>query len=208
MTCEITSRAAWAPVVESRTPPMSMIDDVHKDLKDGIGKAHEALKRELAKVRTGRANPAMLDPVRVDYYGTPTPLAQMASITVPDPRTLLVKPWDKTALKAVAKAIGEADLGYNPQVDGDQVRVPVPPLTEERRKEMVKAAKKCGEDAKVAVRSTRRDALELLGQLKDDGDASEDEVDRAKKKAEELVSEGVKQIDGIVSHKEKDILDV
>lgn len=187
---------------------MSMIDDVHKDLKDGISKAHEALKRELAKVRTGRANPAMLDPVRVDYYGTPTPLSQMASINVPDPRTLVVKPWDKTVLKAVAKAIGEADLGYNPQIDGDQVRVPVPALTEERRKEMVKAAKKCGEEAKVTVRNNRRDALEMLATLKDDGEASEDEVDRAKKKVEETVAEGVKQVDTMVTHKEKDILDI
>ncbi len=187
---------------------MGMIEDVHQDLRASIGKAHEALKRELAKVRTGRAAAAMLDSVRVDYYGTPTQLSQMASINVPEPRLLTVKPWDKTAIKLVEKAIREAELGLNPQPDGDLIRVPVPALTEERRKELVKLAKKQGEEAKVAVRNARRDALELLGDLAKDGEASEDEVDRAKKKAEDLVADGTKQVDSLVGAKEKDILDV
>lgn len=187
---------------------MGMIEDVHQDLRASIGKAHEALKRELSKVRTGRAAAAMLDSVRVDYYGTMTPLSQMASVNVPEPRLLTVKPWDKTAIKLVEKAIREAELGLNPQPDGDLIRVPVPVLTEERRKEMVKLAKKQGEEAKVTVRNARRDALELLADLAKDGEASEDEVDRAKKKAEEIVAEGTKQIDTFVGAKEKDILDV
>lgn len=187
---------------------MSMIDDVFKDLRESIVKAHEALKRDLAKVRTGRANAAMLEGVRVDYYGTTTPLAQMASINVPEPRLLTVKPWDKSVMKAVEKAIREAELGFNPQIDSDIIRVPIPALTEERRKEMVKLAKKQGEEAKVSVRGARRDALELLSELAKDGEVSEDEIDRAKKKAEEIVAEGTKQVDSFVAHKEKDILEV
>lgn len=187
---------------------MGMIDDVQKELRDSIGKAQEALKRELVKVRTGRANASMLETVRVDYYGTATPLAQMASVNVPEPRLLVVKPWDRSVVKAVEKAIREAELGLNPQVDGEFIRVPIPPLTEERRKEMVKVARKHGEESKVAVRGARREALELLGELVKDGEASEDEVERAKKKVEETVADGTRQIDQIVGHKEKDILEV
>ena len=187
---------------------MSMIDDVFVELKSSMGKAHEALRRELGKVRTGRANAAMLETVRVDYYGQTTPLSQMATINVPEPRLLVVKPWDKSAMKVVDKAIREAELGLNPQADGDTIRVPIPPLTEERRKEMVKIAKKHGEEAKVAVRNARREALEMLSEIVSNGDASEDDGDRAKKKAEELVLEGTKQVDTLISHKEKDILEV
>lgn len=187
---------------------MSMIDDIHKDLRESITKATDALKRDLSKVRTGRANSSMLDSVRADYYGTPTPLSQMATISVPEPRMLTIKPWDKSAMKIVEKAIREADLGFNPQTDGDMIRVPIPPLTEERRREMTKLARKYGEECKVSVRNARRDALEMLAALAKDGDASEDEVDRAKKKVEEIVADGTKQTDSIVSHKEKDIMDV
>jgi ribosome recycling factor len=185
-----------------------MINDVQKDLASSIAKAHEALKRELAKLRAGRANPNLLDGVRVDFYGTPTPLAQMSHINVPEPRMLTVKPWDKTQIKAVEKAIREADLGLNPSVDGDIIRVPLPPLTEERRKEFVKLAKKYGEESKVTIRKARHDALDLLTQLDEGGEASADEVDRGKKKTEETVAEGVKQVDVMIAHKEKDILEV
>jgi ribosome recycling factor len=185
-----------------------MIDDVLKDLRESIGKAHDSLKRDLGKVRTGRAAASMLDTVRVDYYGTMTPLSQMASVNVPEPRLLIVKPWDKSVMKAVEKAIAQAELGLNPQSDGDQIRVPVPPLTEERRKELGKVARKCGEECKVAIRNARRDALELLSSASDDGDVSEDEGDRAKKKAEELIADGTKQVDSIISQKEKEIMDI
>lgn len=187
---------------------MSMIDDIHQELRDLIAKAHEALKRELSKVRTGRANAAMLDPVRVEYYGTLTPLSQMATISTPEPRLITVKPWDKSAIKPVEKAIREAELGLNPQTDGDLIRVPIPTLTEERRKEMVKLAKKFAEEGKVSIRNARRDAMEMIASIVKDGECSEDEGDRAKKKAEEIVAEGVKQVDTLLSHKEKDILDV
>jgi ribosome recycling factor len=187
---------------------MSMINDVQKDLAASISKAHEALKRELTKLRAGRANANLLDGIKVDYYGTPTPLTQMAHINVPEPRLLTVKAWDKTQVKAVEKALRESDLGLNPLVDGDLVRIPLPPLTEERRKEFVKIARKYGEECKVTIRKARHDALDMLGQLEADGDSSADEVDRAKKKVEEIVTDAVKHVDAMIANKEKDILEV
>jgi ribosome recycling factor len=185
-----------------------MIDDVQKELVSSIAKAMDVLKRELAKLRAGRAHPSLLENVRVDYYGTPTPLAQMAHINVPEPRLITIKPWDKSAIKSVEKAIREADLGLNPQPDGDILRVPLPPLTEERRKEFVKVARKYGEECKVTVRKARHDALDMLKTIEDDGGASADAVDRAKKKTEETVADASKQVDNVVGSKEKDILEV
>jgi ribosome recycling factor len=157
-----------------------MIDEVHKDLIGSIAKAQDALKRELSKLRAGRATPSLLDGIRVDYYGSMTPLTQMAHVNVPEPRLITVKPWDKTQIKAVEKALRESDLGLNPQPDGDIVRIPLPPLTEERRKEFVKIAKKYGEECKVAIRKARHDALDLLSNIENEGEASADEVERAK----------------------------
>ena len=185
-----------------------MLDEILSDLKTSIAKAHEALKRDLGKVRTGRANAGMLDTLRVDYYGTMTPILQMAAVNVPEPRLITVKPWDKSVVKLVEKAIRDSDLGLNPQVDGDLIRLPIPPLTEERRKEMVKVAKKVGEECKVAIRKVRHEALDLASTVDSEGGASADDVDRAKKKAEELVAEGIKVVDGIIANKEKDILEV
>jgi len=185
-----------------------MLDDVQKDLASSIAKAHDALKRELLKLRAGRANTSLLDSLRVDYYGTMTPLAQMAHVNVPEPRLLTVKPWDKSAMKAVEKALRESDLGLNPQTDGDIIRVPLPPLTEERRKEYVKIARKYGEDCKIVIRKARHDAIDMLKEIDDGGGASTDEVDRSKKKAEDTIAEGIKQVDALIAHKEKDILEV
>jgi ribosome recycling factor len=185
-----------------------MIEDVLKELRQGIDKTIEALRRDLGKVRTGRANAVMLDGVRVDYYGVQTPLNQMANISVPEPRLIIVKPWEKGQVRAVDKAIREADLGLNPQVDADIIRIPIPALTEERRKEMVKLTKKYGEECKVAVRKHRRDAMEMLDTLDKDGDVSTDEADRAKKKVEDVMAETVKHIDSIIAGKEKDIVEV
>ncbi|HEX7663968.1 MAG TPA: ribosome recycling factor [Polyangiaceae bacterium] len=185
-----------------------MLDDVQKDLVSSIAKAHDVLKRELAKLRAGRANSSLLETIRVDYYGTMTPLSQMANISVPEARLLTVKPWDKTAMKSVEKAIRESDLGLNPQVDGDIIRVPLPPLTEERRKEYVKIARKYGEECKVTIRKARHDALDLFKEIDDGGDASTDDVDRAKKKAEETIADGQKGVDSLIAAKEKDILEV
>lgn len=185
-----------------------MINDVLSELQTSIGKAHDACKRDLVKLRAGRASAEMVAGIRVDYYGTPTPIPQMANVSVPEPRMITVKPWDKGTLKAIEKAIRESDLGLNPSVDGDIVRIPIPPLTEERRKEFVKIAKKQGEECKVTIRKARHEALDMLAEIKDGGDASEDEVERAKKKVEEIVSEGVKGVDTLVAAKEKDILDI
>ena len=184
-----------------------MINDLQRELASSIAKSHDALKRELTKLRAGRASAALLDGLKVDYYGTPTPLTQMAHINVPEPRLLTVKPWDKTQVRAVEKALRESDLGLNPQVEGDFVRIPLPPLTEERRKEFVKVARKYGEECKVAIRKARHDALDLLTQLETEGESSADEVDRAKKKVEETVQEAVKQVDSVIANKEKDILE-
>jgi ribosome recycling factor len=185
-----------------------MIDEVLDELKDAAGRATDALKRDLGKLRTGRAHPGMLDSLRVDYYGQSTPISQMATIGVPEPRLLTVKPWDKSQAQAVEKAIRESDLGLNPQADGEVIRVPIPALSEERRKELVKVAKKNGEDCKVSIRKARHEALDMLKEMRDSGDASEDAVERAKKKAEEMVSEAGQNVDQIIQSKEKEILAV
>ena len=139
-----------------------MVNDVMKDLQGSIEKALEAFRRDLTKVRTGRANVAILDGVKVDYYGTPTPLNQVASVNVPDARLITIKPWEKTLIPEIEKSIRAAQLGLNPNSDGEIVRVPMPPLTEERRKDLVKMVKKMAEEAKVALRAHRRDANEML----------------------------------------------
>lgn len=185
-----------------------MIDEVLSELRAAAERAKDALKRELTKLRTGRAHPGMLDGVRVEYYGQTTPITQMATVSVPEPRLITVKPWDRSQAHAVEKAIRDSDLGLNPQLDGDLIRVPVPALSEERRKELVKVAKRSAEDCKVAVRKARHEALDMLSEIKDNGDASEDEVERAKKKAEEIVAEAGQGVDQIIQAKEKEILTV
>jgi ribosome recycling factor len=185
-----------------------MLDDIVKDLKSSSEKSIEALRRDLSKVRTGRAHPSMLDGIRIDYYGTLTPLTQMASVSVPEPRLLTVKPWDKGQVKFIDKAIRESDLGLNPQTDGDLIRIPIPALTEERRKDMVKMIRKNGEESRVAVRMHRRDALEMIKQLEDDGEVSADDAERFRKKVEEAVAEIIKHVDQVIAAKEKDLLEV
>jgi ribosome recycling factor len=183
-----------------------MIDEVLQELREADEKAHSALKRELGKLRTGRAHAGMLDGIRVDYYGQVTPISQMATISVPEPRLLTAKAWDRSQVQAIDKAIRESDLGLNPQVDGDLIRIPIPALSEERRRDLVKVAKKLGEECKVAIRKARHDALDMLAEMKKAGDASEDEIERAKKKAEDVVAEAIQAVDGIVQAKEKEIL--
>jgi ribosome recycling factor len=148
----------------------------------------------------------MLDSIRVDYYGQPTPINQMANVSVPEPRLIMIKPWEKSQVKVIEKALRESDLNINPMTDGELIRLPIPPLTEERRKEMVKMTKKHGEESKVAVRKHRRDALEMIDQMDKDGDVPADDADRGKKKVEEMVADGVKQIEHVVEAKEKEIL--
>lgn len=185
-----------------------MIDEVLEGLKEANEKAQDALKRDLGKLRTGRAHPGMLDSIRADYYGAPTPISQMAAIAVPEPRMLTVKPWEKTQVQVIDKALRESDLGLNPQVDGDLIRVPVPALSEERRKELTKIAKKTGEDCKIAIRKARHEAMDMLTEMKKSGDSGEDEVERAKKKAEEIVAGANQVVDDLVQAKEKEIMKV
>lgn len=185
-----------------------MIDDVISELESAITKAHDALRRDLGKLRTGRAHPGMLESIRVDYYGTVTPISQMANVSTPEARMLTVKPWDKSTVSAVDKAIRESDLGLNPQTDGDLIRVPIPPLSEERRRDLTKIAKRDGEDCKVAVRKARHDAISMLNDLKKEAGLSEDDVERGKKRVEEVVSAAGHAIDATVSAKEKEILQV
>ena len=185
-----------------------MLDEVYETMKDAVDKAHQALGRDLAKLRTGRANLAILDGIRADYYGEPTPLNQMASISVPEPRLIVIRAWDKTAIHAIEKAILTSDLGVTPNSDGEFIRIPIPPLTEERRRDLVKQARKQAEECKIAIRHGRRDANEMLDAFKDDGDIPEDDAVKGKKRVQEMTDEAIKKVDEILSRKEADIMEV
>jgi ribosome recycling factor len=185
-----------------------MVNDILKDLEGGIAKANDALKKELAKVRTGRANLALLDGVRVDYYGTPTPLNQVASVSTPDARLIVIKPWEKKLCPAIEEAVRKAELGVNPQSDGELVRIPIPALTEERRRELTKVVKRMGEDAKVAIRNVRRDANEMLKEYEASGDITEDDAKTGTKKVQDVVDKAVTTVDDIINKKEAEIMAV
>jgi ribosome recycling factor len=185
-----------------------MIADLKSRTRGGMDKAVEALRRDLSKVRTGRASVAILDDVRVDYYGTPTPLNQVGSLTVPEPRLITIQPWEKKLIPEIERAIQKADLGINPTSDGITIRLAFPPLTEERRKDMVKQVKKMGEEGKIAVRSARRDANEALKKLLRDKAISEDDEKRDEKEIQELTDDYVARIDKIVADKEKELMEI
>ena len=185
-----------------------MVDDISKDAEEGMKKAIEAFKRELAKVRTGRATTAMLDGIKVDYYGTPTPVNQVATVTVVDARMISVKPWEKNMVAVIDKAIRASDLGINPVADSDLVRLPIPPLTQERRKDLAKNVKKMTEEAKVAVRAARRDAMDLLKDAEKDKEISEDERKGGEKRVQDLTDKHVAQIDDLAAAKEKEIMEI
>ncbi len=187
---------------------MSVADDILKDLADRIGKTIESFKSDLQSIRTGRANLHLLDNVRVDYYGQMTPLHQVGTLAVADARLLTVKPWEKNLIPVIEKAIRDANLGLNPQSDKDMVRIPIPPLTEERRRDIVKQVKHKGEEFKVAVRNERRDAKELLEAAEKDGDVSQDEAKKGLEKVQKATDDGVKKIDEIVAAKEKEVMQV
>jgi len=176
--------------------------------REGMEKAVRSLKAELQKIRTGRANVALLDGVQVDYYGTPTQLNQLANLTTPDPRMIVVSPYDKGAIGDIEKAILKADLGLSPSNDGKVVRVPVPPLTEERRKDLVKQVHRAAEDHKVGIRESRRESLSMLKDLESDGSLPKDDKHREEKKIQALTDAMVKEIDTIAAQKEQDILQV
>ena len=174
----------------------------------GMNKTLDALNRDFAAVRAGRANPAVLDKILVDYWGTPTPIQQMAAVSVTEARVLQIQPWDASTLKSIEQAIQTSDLGINPQNDGRIIRLTFPPLTEERRKELVKDIKKMAEDSKVSVRSARRDAIEKAKQKKKDGEFTEDDQSICEKKIQDLTDKFIKEIDELLAIKEKEILDI
>lgn len=184
-----------------------MIDDIYQDTQDSMSKSIEALERELNRVRTGRASLSILDGIKVDYYGTLTPLNQMATLAVPESRLITIQPWDVSVIKDIEKAILKSDLGLTPANDGKIVRIAIPPLTEERRKELVKLVHKMCEEHKVSVRNVRRDSNELLKSLKKDGDISEDEAFKAQDEVQKITDEHVKLIDECYTNKEKEILE-
>jgi ribosome recycling factor len=184
------------------------VADVKKNTEQKMQKSIETLKSNLSKVRTGRAHPGMLDHVQVDYYGTPTQISQVANVTLLDARTIGVQPWEKKMLANIEKAIRDSDLGLNPSTQGDLIRVPTPPLTEERRKEMVKLVKSEAEDGKIAIRNIRRDANEALKKLLKDKAISEDDERRAQDDVQKLTDKFVAEVDKLVAEKEKEVLTV
>ena len=184
------------------------VSDVKQQADQKMQKSIESLKNDLSKVRTGRAHPSLLDQVHVDYYGSPTPLSQVANLTLIDARTIGVQPWEKNMIAPVEKAIRESDLGLNPASMGDLIRVPMPALTEERRKELVKVVKHEGENAKIAVRNIRRDANEHLKKMLKDKDISEDDERRAQDDVQKMTDKFVAEVDKLVTQKEADIMTV
>ncbi|EJL1773462.1 ribosome recycling factor [Staphylococcus pseudintermedius] len=182
--------------------------EIIQDAKTRMKKSTENLSRELAQINAGRANSNLLAGVQVDYYGAPTPVQQLASINVPEARLLVVSPYDKTTLADIEKAIIAANLGVNPTSDGDVIRIMVPALTEERRKEIVKEVKKTGENAKVSIRNIRRDANDTLKRQEKDGDITEDELRNGSDEVQKITDSSIKEIDQLVADKEKDIMSV
>lgn len=185
-----------------------MIDDVLQETKERMSKSESAFEKEMSKVRTGRASQAILDGVMVDYYGTQTPLPQMATVSIPESRLITVKPWDVSVISEVEKAILKANIGLTPSSDGKLIRISIPPLTEERRKEIAKSVAKTCEDYKVAVRNIRRDSNEMLKELQKDGDISEDDSFKAQKQVQEATDSYIDKLDKIFAEKEKEILEV
>ena len=182
--------------------------EIQNKLQQQMDKTIEALKYEFSTIRAGRANAQMLDKIRVDYYGTPTPINQVGSISVPEPRTLMINPWDKSAMKDIETAIRNSDLGLNPTNDGEVIRLNVPALTEERRKELCKQAKKASEDFKVRIRNERRDANDKLKKLEKEGEITEDDLKKAQDNVQKMTDKYIKEIDTLLDIKEKDIMAV
>ena len=185
-----------------------MADAVMNEARDKMKKAQEALQRQLGQIRAGRANASLLDRITVDYYGVPTPVNQMASITIPEARVLMVTPFDKNMINDVEKAILASDIGLNPANDGNVIRLVIPQLTEERRKELAKEVKKESEGAKIAVRNIRRDAMDEYKKQQKNGDMTEDDLRNAEKDIQTLTDDNIKAIDSSVAEKEKELLEV
>lgn len=185
-----------------------MIDETLLEAEEKMEKAVDVAREELSHIRTGRANAGMFNQILVDYYGAPTPLQQLASLQIPEPRTVLVTPYDRGATNGITKALRDSDLGVNPTDDGQHIRVVLPMLTEERRKDYVKLARTKGEDARISIRAVRRKAKENLDRMAKDGDAGQDEVDRAEKELELVTKRHVEMVDNVLDAKEKELLEV
>ena len=187
---------------------MAAIEDFLADAKRRMDKSIEATHHEFNSIRTGRASPALLDRITIDYYGTPTPLKSLASISAPEPRLLVVQPFDPGAIKNIERAVQESDLGLTPSNDGKVVRLPIPALTEERRKDLVKVVRRVAEDGKVAIRNVRRDVMQHLKELVVNGDVGDDEERRAEQQVQKITDEHTKSIDDLLKVKEAEIMEV
>jgi len=185
-----------------------MIEETKKDTQNRMELTLENVRGELARLRTGKATPALLDGIHVEYYGSNMPLKQVANVSAPEPRLLVVQPWDRNLLGEIEKAILKSDLGLNPTNDGIVIRIPIPALTEERRKSLVKVAKKIGEDGKIAIRNIRRDANEKLKKAEKNHEISEDDLHRAQDKVQEITDDFIKKIDELLALKEKEIMEI
>lgn len=185
-----------------------MINEISSDAEEGMKKAVESFKRDLQKIRTGRANTAMLDGIKVDYYGTPTPVNQVATVQVVDARLITVKPWEKNMIPVIDKAIRASDLGINPVADSELVRLPIPPLTQERRRDLAKSVGKQTEEARVAVRAARRDAMDMIKDAEKEKQISEDERKKGEAKVQELTDKYIASVDDIAKAKEKEIMEL
>ncbi len=187
---------------------VTAIDDFLADARRRMDRSIEATHQEFNSIRTGRASPALLDRISIEYYGTPTPLKSLASISAPEPRMLTVQPFDPGSMKAIERAIQESDLGLTPSNDGKMIRLPIPALTEERRKELVKVVRRVGEDGKVAIRNVRRDVMQHLRDLVVNGEVGDDEERRAEQQVQKLTDEHTKSIDDLLKVKESEIMEV
>ena len=184
-----------------------MIEETLQETRDRMAKSISSLKTDLQRVRTGRASASLLDGIRVDYYGTPTPVSQMATVSVPESRLITIQPWDVTVIKTLEKAILKSDLGLTPSSDGKMIRIAIPPLSEQRRKELAKVVHKTSEECKVALRNIRRDANELIKGFKKDGDISEDDAFKAQDQVQKITDEYIQRVDEVYKAKEKEVLE-
>ncbi len=184
-----------------------MLEEIKRGAREKMQKSLDLLSSEFTRLRTGRANPALLDGIKINYYNSLVPLKQIASITTPEPKLLVIQPWDKSAIPEIEKAILKTELGLNPQVEGNLIRIPIPPLTEERRKELVKLASRLAEDTKIAIRNIRRDANEEIKRKEKQSEISEDDAKTGIKKIQELTDEFIKLVDETLKKKEKEILE-
>ena len=185
-----------------------MIDELHDEMEASMAKSVEALQRDLKRIRTGRASLALLDGIMVDYYGSPTPINQLATLSIPEARQIVIQPWDSQAVPDIEKAILKSELGLTPMNDGKLIRIVLPALTEERRRELVKVVKRMGEDFKVQIRNHRRDANEMLKEMKKEKEIGEDEMRKGQERVQKTTDDNISKVDEIVNEKEKEIMEI